>query len=52
MKNVLDTGEIKTEEIFESIPSFFNFFTNLKFPNEDEIKKIYFNTEKELRISF
>jgi hypothetical protein len=52
MKNILDTGEIKTEEIFESIPSFFNFFTNLKFPNEDEIKKINFNTEKELGFHF
>lgn len=42
------TGETKTEEIYESVPSFFNFFTNLKFPNEEEIKTIDFNKEKDL----
>ena len=36
----------------ESIPSFFSFFTNLKFPSEEEIKKITFDTEKDLGSHF
>jgi hypothetical protein len=32
----------------QSIPSFFHFFTNLKFLNEEDIKKISLKTEKEL----
>jgi nucleosome assembly protein 1-like 1 len=42
------TGEKKTEEKSENVPSFFNFFTNLRLPTIDEIKKIDFETEKEL----
>jgi len=45
---ILETGEIKSVEFDESIPSFFHFFTNLKFPTEEEIKKIGFETEKDL----
>ena len=32
----------------EDVPSFFNFFTNLKTPSEEEIKKVSFDVEKEL----
>merc|ERR1712032_839348 len=46
------SGEIKTKEVLESVPSFFNFFTNLRFPLEEDIKNINFNTEKELGLHF
>lgn len=48
----LETGEIKTIETEESLPSFFHFFTNLSFPTEEEIKKVDFSTEKKLASHF
>ena len=46
----IDTNEIKLIKRKVGINSFFNFFCNLKTPNEDDIKKISFETEKELGI--
>lgn len=43
-----DTGEKKQIERKEEISSFFNFFTNLKTPTEEEIKNVNFDIEKEL----
>ncbi len=47
MKNK-STGEKKTVEKEEKIPSFFNFFTNLRLPAVDEMGKLDFEHEKEL----
>ena len=43
---------MKSIESDESLPSFFHFFTNLKFPTEEEVKKVDFETEKELGSHF
>lgn len=39
---------MKSVEAEDSVPSFFHFFTNLAFPSEEEVKKVDFETEKEL----
>lgn len=43
-----ETGEHKQIERKEQVSSFFNFFTNLKTPSEEEIKKLSFEVEREL----
>ncbi len=46
--NFQETGEKKEIERKEENNSFFNFFTDLKTPNEEEFKKVSFDAEKEL----
>jgi len=43
-----ETGEHKKIERKELVSSFFNFFTNLNTPSEEEIKKVSFEVEREL----
>lgn len=48
MLTIIDTGEKKSIEVDEPTLSFFNFFTNLRMPNEEEIKTLDFDVERDL----
>jgi hypothetical protein len=43
-----ETGETKTVEVQDNSKSFFNFFSTVKLPTEEEIKQIDYELEKEL----
>lgn len=40
----IETGEAKVIKVKDNIPSFFNFFVNIRLPNEEEILKINYET--------
>lgn len=44
----LETAEKKTVEIAEDKETFFNFFSNVRLPNPEEMHKVDFDMEKEL----
>lgn len=46
---IIETGEIKTIEVEENKPSFFNLFTNIRLPSsKDETDSLDLETEKEI----